>query len=47
MIDCVKVQPHLLFLLWPQLGPFLHFLDPSEQFFGWGQVQKYFWDLPM
>ena len=22
MIDCVKVQTHLLFLIWPQLGPF-------------------------
>ena len=22
MIDSVKIQPHLLFLIWPQMGPF-------------------------
>ena len=47
LIDCVKVQPHILFLIWPQLGPFFTFWSLPSNFFGWGQVQKPFWDLPM
>ena len=42
MINCVKVQPHLLFLIWPQLGRFFHSLDPSEQFFWLGSGSKTF-----
>ena len=32
MIDCVKVQPHLLFLIWPQLGPFSLFWSLPSNF---------------
>ena len=39
MIDCVKVQSHLLFLIWPIWNLFLHHL---EQLFGWGQFQNIF-----
>ena len=46
MIDCVKVQPHVLFIIRPQLGPFLVlFCILLSYFWGWGQVQKLFWDL--
>ena len=34
MIDHVKVQPQLLFLIRQQLGPFLHFLEPLELLLG-------------
>ena len=45
MIDCVKVQPHLLFLIWPQLEPFFTFWTLPSNFFGWGQIQKPILDL--
>ena len=38
----MKLQPHLLLLIWPQLGPFLDFLDPSELFVGFGSGPKIF-----
>ena len=48
MIDCVKVQPHLLFLIRSQLGPFFwHFWDPLELFVGLGSGSKKFWGLLM
>ena len=48
MIDCVKVQAHLLFLTRQQLWPLLAlFGSPGAIFWGWGQAQKLFWDLPM
>ena len=40
MIDCDKSI--FLFLIQPQLGPFLHFLDPSELFLGLGSGSKTF-----
>ena len=39
VIDCVKLQPDHLFLIRPQLGPFL---DPSELFVGLGSGLKTF-----
>ena len=41
----LEIQPYLLFLIRPSLGPFLHFLGLWGYFWGWGQVQQLFWDL--
>ena len=45
MIDCVKVQPHLLFLIWPQLEPFFTFWTLPSIFFLLGSGSKTFLDL--
>ena len=42
-----KYSQIFLILIWPHLGPLLHFLGPSELFGGCCQVQKLVWDLPM
>ena len=42
MINCVKVQPHHLFLIRPQFRPFLHFLNPYSFLGGLGQLQNIF-----
>ena len=47
MIDCVKVQPHLLFLIWLQLGPFFTFWlgSGSKTFLGLTYVDNHLWFL--
>ena len=42
MIDCVKVQPHLLVFNSATIVAFLHFLDPSELFLVLESVSKTF-----
>ena len=39
MIDCVNVQPHLLFLIWPKCGLFWTL---QSHFCNWGKVQNFF-----
>ena len=34
MINCVKVRPYLLLLIWSQLGPLEPLLDPFGAVFG-------------
>ena len=47
MIDCVKVQPHLLFLICPQLGLFFCNFWTLRRNYLVGSGSNFFWDLPM